>query len=328
VALDPLTGEVRALVGGDRFPEPDRARLAYRTGSAVKTFYGALALDEGYIDGEPLTPLSRLNLWDCALNGWKPNDGEHEEYLGTREALARSSDCGAIAVAKSIGIKRACDEIVLSLQIKPLCSGPALIGGAAGSETTPLHMAEALAAFVNGGKRVEAGFTANPGTPSFGVQLFSPEAAFVELQMMRSVIGDAPAQRATAAMARAWSGLPKDAQLGAKTGTDTSNKFWIGVVQPHLVVAVVISIGSDKVLHEREGYTGGMIAGRVWANFVRRSIPTAPYYFSGAFQPPLGVDWFEVDRAQGCLQQGTGDFEVFLSARLPARCHGLFAIAR
>jgi membrane peptidoglycan carboxypeptidase len=321
VALDPETGKVHALVGGDQFPELDSARMAFRTGSTVKPVYGALALDIGSVNGEPLTAASILDTSDCEVAGWSPNDAERERYLDTREALARSSDCGAIVVAKSIGLESACHAIGLALENRPICSGPAFIGGAAGSEATPLHMAEAYAAFVNGGRRIDAQFSSKLANGPKTMQLFSPSAAFVEVQMMRSVMGNSIAGRPTAASARVWSGLPANAQLAGKTGTDGANRFWIGVVQPHLVVVVVISASSKIVLSERDGFTGGIIAGRVWANFVRRSVEREPYYFSGSFSQPDGVEWLEINRARGCLQTGAKDYEVFLAGRVPRFCY-------
>jgi penicillin-binding protein 1A len=321
VALDPYTGEVRSLVGGDRYPDINAALLAERTGSAVKIYYGAPALDYGFLNGAPLTPLSQLDTDDCSVNGWQPDPGQRVGMLGARQALASSNDCGAVVVAKSIGLERACAAIALALQNKPKCSGPALVGGASGSEVTPLHMAEGLAAFVNGGKRVEARFMADHSPPAGQTQLFSPAAAFMELQMMRSVMGDPRVPGgATGAQARVWSGLPVSAQVAGKTGTDTANRFWIEVAQPHLVVVVMVAIGTDKKLSERDGFQGGMIAGQVWATFVRKSFSSAPYYFTGQFQQPSGVEWQEVNRPFGCLQSGTSDYEVFMPARTPTPC--------
>jgi penicillin-binding protein 1A len=225
-----------------------------------------------------------------------------------------------VVMAKSIGLEKACVEIEVSLQNHPVCSGPALIGGARGSEATPLHMAEAYSAFVNGGTRVAADFVGGEAEVKKTTRLFSPQAAYQELQMMRSVIGDAPAERATAAMARVWSELPKGAQIAGKTGTDGENKFWIGVAQPRLIVIVLISVPSQTALHERDGFTGGMTGGRVWADFVRRSLQRSPYYFSGTFSQPDGVEWLEIDRARGCLQPGTKDNEIFMVARVPRSC--------
>lgn len=318
VAMDPETGQVRALAGADRFPALDAARQSYRTGSAAKPFYYARALEEGSVNGEPLTAVTPLNLADCAIGVWQPNDGESGGYLSTRAALAKSSDCGAVAVAKGLGLQKACDAIRLALQNHPACNGgPELLGGAAGSEASPLHLAEAYAAFVNGGERVEARFMKTSRKTANRTRLFSPQAAFVATSLMMSVM-----RNGTGAQALAWSGSPKNGAVAGKTGTsgNGSNKFWLAVVQPRLIVVVMISAGSDKALTEQAGYTGGLIAGKVYGGFVRRSAQVAPYYFGGEFQQPSGVQWLEVDRSRGCLQPGTKNFEIFLFDRVPPAC--------
>jgi len=318
VAMDPETGQVRALVGGDRFPALNAARQSYRTGSAAKPFYYARALEEGSVNGEPLTSVTPLNLADCAIGAWQPNDGESGGYLSTRAALAKSSDCGAVVVAKGLGLQKACDAIRLALQNHPVCNGgPELLGGAAGSEASPLHLAQAYAAFANGGERVEAQFMQTRRKATNRTRLFSPQAAFVATSLMVSVM-----RNGTGAQALAWSGLPKNAAVAGKTGTsgNGSNKLWIAVVQPRLIVVVMISAGSDKALTEQAGYTGGLIAGKVYGGFLRRSSQAAPFYFGGEFQQPPGVKSLEVDRLRGCLQPGTRDYETFLVDRVPPAC--------
>ena len=106
IAIDPRTGEVRALVGGRNFAASpfDRAMQAHRQpGSAFKPFVFAAALEAGY------TQASVINHLDepiATLKGaWLPDDGHAgESALDLRNALRISSNRAAIRLLQKVGI--------------------------------------------------------------------------------------------------------------------------------------------------------------------------------------------------------------------------------
>ena len=109
VALDPQTGEVRALVGGRDFGDSpfDRTRQAKRqAGSAFKPFVYAAAIEAGY------SPASLITNLDAPINtpqgAWTPED-EHlaSPVMTMRTALRTSSNRAAVHMLDEVGIPSA-----------------------------------------------------------------------------------------------------------------------------------------------------------------------------------------------------------------------------
>src|SRR5688572_9998514 len=106
VALDPKTGEVRALVGGRDFGASpfDRSRQARRqAGSAFKPFVYAAAIEAGY------SPASLITNLDVPIatpqGGWTPEDEHLESPVMTmRTALRTSSNLAAVHMLEDVGI--------------------------------------------------------------------------------------------------------------------------------------------------------------------------------------------------------------------------------
>ena len=99
MALDPVSGRVRALVGGFDFTRQqfNHVTQAWRQpGSSIKPFLYSAALEHGVmpaslIDDAPFT----------AANGWSPqnSDGRYDGPITLREALTRCSKPGQRAPA-------------------------------------------------------------------------------------------------------------------------------------------------------------------------------------------------------------------------------------
>jgi membrane peptidoglycan carboxypeptidase len=150
VALDPATGDVRAMVGGRSFDESrfNRAVQARRQpGSAFKPFVYAAAVERGYSAATLIT-----NLQDPVLTiegEWVPED-EHLESnaITMRTALRTSSNRAAVRMLEQVGIA----ETVEHAQRLGVGSVPSVPSLALGSgEVTLLSMTSAFAAFANAG---------------------------------------------------------------------------------------------------------------------------------------------------------------------------------
>src|SRR5678815_4967871 len=150
VALDPHTGEVRAMVGGHDFEKSNfnRATQAKRQpGSAFKPFVYAAALEQGFTPGTVLTNLDDPIM---TLQGaWVPED-EHSEgsSMTMRAALKTSSNRAAVRMLEDVGIPVTVDY-AKRLGVGSVPSVPSLALGS--GEVTLSSMTAAYAAFANGG---------------------------------------------------------------------------------------------------------------------------------------------------------------------------------
>jgi len=154
VAMDPRTGDIRALVGGRRSKRGfNRAFRAKRQpGSAFKPFVYAAALRAGMtpatlVDDEPVEVTQGRTVW-------RPANYEGN-YIGTitlTKALAVSSNAAAVRVSQTVGIPNVIQAARRNGIASPLPSYPAIALGAV--DVTPLELVAAYAPFANGGLRV------------------------------------------------------------------------------------------------------------------------------------------------------------------------------
>jgi membrane peptidoglycan carboxypeptidase len=319
VAIDPQEGSVRALVGGvDRSKsELNRAWSKYFPGSVFKPFLYADAFDNASDGGRPFTAAYRMELTRGTIGGWTPAD----HIAGTvlpRVALAASSNRGAILVGTLIGLERACEIARLAFHEDPSCSPEVLLGGGS-SQSTALAVAEAYAAFANGGNRVKARFTED--APVERTRLFSAGAAFITVQMLRSAIGDMPGVHATIAHGKVLAGLPASAELAGKSGS-TDTTLWVAVVHPRLIVVVVAATDDGRKL---DGMFGGQVAGAVWADLIRNLPAERQWYTGGKFVQPDSVEQHRFREEEGCLTDDGAGVDYFLLSRLPRSCRGKWA---
>ena len=114
IALDPRTGEIKALVGGRDYKRSQLNRIFSKRppGSVFKPFVYAAALDTGLSGGANIyTPASTVD--DSATTFWfngqsyEPGNfrGEHFGLLTFRQALAKSDNVAAVKVAQEVGYR-------------------------------------------------------------------------------------------------------------------------------------------------------------------------------------------------------------------------------
>ncbi|HEV2641754.1 MAG TPA: transglycosylase domain-containing protein, partial [Candidatus Elarobacter sp.] len=155
VALDPRTGDIRALVGGRRYERGgfDRALLAHRQpGSAFKPFVYATAMQAGYtpateIDDDPIDVRVGRTVWS-------PHN-YNDDYGGRitfRRALMRSANAATVRVSQLVGIPSILATAHRNGIVSELPNVPSAALGAL--EVTPLELVTAYAPFANGGYRV------------------------------------------------------------------------------------------------------------------------------------------------------------------------------
>ncbi|HHY47837.1 MAG TPA: PBP1A family penicillin-binding protein, partial [Firmicutes bacterium] len=157
VAIDPKTGEIRALIGGRSFRETqfNRATDAKRQpGSAFKPFVYAAALDSGYTAATPLTCEPIYLPVDSGV--YSPKDFGKEPYhwrvLSVRDAIVVSCNVIAVKVNYELGPQKGISYAKRMGIESPLGANLSLVLGT--SVVTPLEMAAAFCPLANGGYRV------------------------------------------------------------------------------------------------------------------------------------------------------------------------------
>ena len=304
VAMDPFTGDVRALVGGrDYVTAPfNRAVDARRQpGSAFKVFVYTAALADSVV---PNTIVA-----DTALAIPLPNrttyrpqnsDGEFLGPLTLRTALARSRNPVAIQMALTLGmdsVSALAHRMGIDSEISPYPSSA--IGA---SVVQPLDLVAAYATITNLGARVEPRFITHIEdaasqtvwqNPIAAPQpVVDPAVAFIVRDMLRDVV-----ERGTATSVR--NDVPSEIPVAGKTGTTNDNTdVWFVGMTPDLVAGVWI--GFDRPRTITPGAGGGSLAAPIWAQMVTR----AGVGSGGVpWVAPTGVLSAELDRVTGQLAE-------------------------
>lgn len=330
VALDPHTGEVKALVGGRDYGQSqlNRALARRQPGSAFKPFVYAAALNtalEGRSDF--FTPVSTIP--DVPTTFWfddKPYTPANykNEYHGTvtlRQALIKSLNVPTVKMAEMVGYDTVVDLAVrcgLNMRIKPT---PAVALGA--YEVTPLEVAGAYTVFANSGVyaapnwiklvRDEGGRILYRHKPVERAAL-DPRVAYLMVNLMEDVL-----RRGTGAGVRS-----RGFWLPAAGKTGTSHDGWFVGFTSKLLCAVWVGFDDNREL----GLEGARSALPIWAEFMKRAHEFREYRSVVPFEPPDGVVTVDVDPLSGGLATTACPAvqpEVFIAGTQPVelcRLHG------
>jgi penicillin-binding protein 1A len=297
VAIDPPTGEVRALVGGRDFHESpfNRAIQAKRQpGSAFKPLLFAAAIEQGHTPGSLVTDIDTPI--QTAEGAWLPADAHESASYTLRQALIVSSNRAAVRVLQMVGIGTT-QTYARRLGISsPLPAVPSLALGT--GEVSLLDLTSSYGAFANGGivapptlvSRVEDRVgniiwqSAHTRSPYRAVRAGT---AYLMSSMMADVIN-----RGTGARARA-EGFKLPA--AGKTGTtDDYGDAWFVGYTPHLVAGVWFGYDERKTIMKR-GFAGTVVV-PAWARFMKNATQGSK------------PEWFrmpdDVERMAVCRQSG------------------------
>ena len=329
VAMDPSTGEVRAMVGGRDFKASrfNRATQALRQpGSAFKPFVYASALEAGY---SPASLVTRLDEPVNTLQGaWIPED-EHSEgsEMTVRTALRTSSNRAAVRMLEEVGIAKTVAQ-AKKMGMGNVPSVPSLALGS--GEVTLMAMTSAYAAFADQGllrraifiRRVEDAdgevlFQAKPTEE----QVISPRTAFLMTSMLSDVVNYGTAYKAR------QEGFTYPA--AGKTGTtnDYVDAWFVGFT-PHLVTGVWV--GFDKPRTIISNGFAGELAVPMWARFMKQATAKDE---PDTFKAPEGLTAANVCRLSGQLPTPACDrviTEYFARGTIPTEScqeHSFFAVS-
>ena len=281
VAMDPLTGDVLALVGGRDFHASafNRATQARRqAGSAFKPIIFAAALERGYSPGSLLRDLDTpIEAGDGA---WLPGGGHEEPEYTLRQALKVSSNRAAAQLLQQVGLSTAvyyAHRLGIDSDL-PMVPSLALGTG----EVTLLELTSAYTAFANRGfvssPRLITRVTDSAGNeiwtaPARTIRAISPATAFLMSSMLADVVSGGTAAGARSAGFK----LP----AAGKTGTtdDYADAWFVGYT-PHLVTGVWF--GLDRPAPIMTAGFAGVVAVPAWAQFMKTATRGA------------SPDWYEV----------------------------------
>jgi penicillin-binding protein 1A len=279
VAMDPTTGEIRAMVGGRDYGRSqwNRAVQAHRQpGSAFKPFVYAAALDRGFTPASLLEdyPVSYSIPQNGRMVEWSPEnfDRQFRGEVTLRHALEESINVPTVRLLEAVGV-----DPVISLAHRmgitsDLRREIALALGV--SEINLLELVSAYGVFANRGIRVPPRGVRKVVSPNGdllelteepGERVLREEVAFLVTRILQGAV-----ERGTAKRAK----IPGQ-DLAAKTGTsqDAADMWLVGYV-PRLAAGLWVGFDQPRSLGSHE--SAGRLGAPVWADFMRRVLPEVP----------------------------------------------------
>ncbi len=306
VAMDPHTGEIKALVGGRNYgtSQLNHALAKRPTGSIFKPFVYAAAMNTA-IDGSTtvITPASTVadqpSTFSYGDQIYEPRNYK-EEYHGDvtlRYALALSLNNATVKLAEEVGYDKVAD-LAKAAGITSVKATPAMAIGA--YDATPLDMTAAYTTFANGGLKLSPVFVnsvrnskgdviVNFGTEK--AQVLDPRIAFVMTNMLEGVMNFG-----TAAGVR---GGGFTAPAAGKTGT--SHDGWFAGYTSNLLCIVWVGYDDYSDIHLEGAHT----AAPIWAEFMKKAVTLQQYSDVKPFSQPEGVVDVQLDKVTNRLATPT-----------------------
>lgn len=321
VAIDPKTGEVRALVGGKDF-NAQQFNVAVQgprqPGSSFKPFVLVTALEQG---------ISPEKAYESAAGSFTIPGGQTWNVTGSsggpmrlRIATAKSVNSVFAQVILEVGAEKVAETAKRMGITTPIKAVPAIALGS--QEVTPLEMASAYGTLANAGVHMEPHgiievtdiggdvlFTAS-GT---GTEALTPAVAYLTTDILKGVISGGTGTAANI-----------DRPAAGKTGTTQEYRdAWFVGYTPDLVAAVWMGHVEGQIeMNDVHGkrVTGGSFPAQIWAKFMKAALEGVP---ASDFVQPKGIT-----SATICLDTGAlaGEFcpnqasALFLTAHQPVAC--------
>ncbi len=302
VAIDPRTGEIKALVGGRNYQESQLNRALARrpVGSTFKPFVYAAAFNTALSGGPTVfTPASIVDderaTFQFGDETYEPDNFKHASYgqMTVRQALARSSNVATVKVAEAVGYNRIAD-IARAAGLVTARGTPAVALGA--YDATPLELAGAYTVFANQGAALKPtlveeirgldGRVVYQHSPE-QTKVLDPRVAYLVTNLLEGVMN-----YGTGAGARAAGfALP----AAGKTGT--ARDGWFAGFTSELLTVVWVGFDDYRDL----GLEGGKSALPIWTEFMKRAAKIPGYDSASPFQPPAGITTAEIDPETGQL---------------------------
>jgi penicillin-binding protein 1B len=305
VAIDPHTGEVRALAGGRNYgtSQLNRVLAKRQPGSVFKPFVYAAALDTAVEGGRRVITASTILKDEPTTfyydgKEYSPKDFE-PDYRGdvtVREALAHSLNNPTVALAEMVGygnVVEMANRAGMNYRIQPT---PAVALGA--YEITPIEAAGAYTMFANQGVYVKPSFLTlvrdHDGKTLYRNQIerkavLDPRVAYLVTNLMEEVL-----RSGTGAGIRPRYNFT--APAAGKTGTSSSLRDgWFAGFTSELLCVVWVGFDDNMDLDLQ----GADSAAPIWGDFMKRALDYREYRDTREFPVPDGIVSVQVDSQTG-----------------------------
>jgi penicillin-binding protein 1B len=323
IALDPHTGQIKALVGGRNYgaSQLDHVLAQRQPGSSFKPFVYAAALDTAVEGGSKIfTPASALQdvptTFRYGNREYTPGNF-HQQFLGAvnlRTALAHSLNVATVRLGEMVGFDNVVNMARRAGLPDSIRATPAVALGA--YEATPLDIAGAYTVFANEGVYVRPSFinsvrahdgrildSAKPQSR----RALDPRVAYLMVNLLQEVM-----RSGTAAGVR---GRGFTVPAAGKTGT--SRDGWFAGFTTKLLCVVWVGFDDNRDL----GLEGSKAALPIWTELMKGALNLPAYAAAQPFKAPDGVITEQVCMDSGQLATSYCDTvrtEVFIEGTQPA----------
>jgi penicillin-binding protein 1B len=297
VAMDPHTGEIKALVGGRNYAtsQLNHALAKRPTGSIFKPFVYASALNTA-LDGSGtvMTPASIVSDQPSTFaygdQIYEPRNYK-EEYHGDvtlRYALALSLNNATVKVAETVGYDKVAD-LARAAGIASVKATPAMALGA--YDATPVDMTSAYTTFANGGVRLSPLFVNSVRNAKGDIivnfaternEVLDPRVAFVMTNMLEGVVN----------FGTAYGVRQRGFTAPAAGKTGSSHDGWFAGYTSNLLC--IVWVGYDDYSDLR--LSGAQTAAPIWAEFMKKAVTLPQYSDVKPFRQPEGVIDVQLDK--------------------------------
>ncbi|MGQ0467102.1 MAG: transglycosylase domain-containing protein [Sporichthyaceae bacterium] len=286
VAVEPRTGRVLAMFGGedflgkDKYAQVNAATYPIQAGSTLKVFTTAALLENGYSLNSTFTGNGPLK-----LPGSKPVNNEFDRNYGRvnlRYALEQSVNTAFVQATFKLGslkVRRAIERAGIPSDTPGLDTNARITLGIA--STPALNVADAIATLCGGGYYAEAHMVDRVLANNGGEQpirkpevskapVFDPAVVSETIKAMQGVV-----QKGTGTAARKL-----NRPVAGKTGTHQDLTAWFSGCTPQLAASVVYFKGAGVTsLDGTAGmstFFGGSYPARTWTTFMKGALRGQP----------------------------------------------------
>ncbi|ARP44425.1 PBP1A family penicillin-binding protein [Geobacillus thermodenitrificans] len=305
LAMDPRTGEVKALIGGRDYNESpfNRAVQAERQpGSTFKPFLYYAAIEHGFTPSTPLRSELTTFTFDDGRATYTPhnyNDYYANGPITLAQALAVSDNVFAVKTLKFIGADKLIETAKTLGITSKLKAVPSLALG-----TSPVKMIDMVAAYstiANYGKKTEPVFIKKVTDANGNMlyehqpstqQVIDRDAAFVTAHLMTGMFDPklngyttVTGQSIIDEITRPYAG---------KSGTTKTDSWMIGFT-PQLVAGVWTGYDRGETISR---FDEKQYAKQIWVRFMEQSLADKP---KKSFKPTKGVIGVYIDPQNGKL---------------------------
>lgn len=293
ILIENHTGKIISFVGGREFSDENQVNYATSAprsnGSTMKPLLDyAPALEKGKIQpGSPVADIPGSIPFQGLTKPWKPGNygGVFHGIVSAREALAQSYNVPAAKIYSKIyddnPAKEYLDKLGFTTLDKADYANPSLSLGGLANGVTVEENTNAFAAFGNNGKFADA-YMIDKITDTDGdviyehkdkpTKVFSPETAYLTLDMMRDVISDGTASYLKSQLKY------NDVDWAGKTGTSQDWKdTWFVATNPSVTFGTWMGYDTPKSLQCTNcslGYSDRNV--KLWAELINSASDIKP----------------------------------------------------